>query len=249
MAQKSSYLDYVTDDAHMQDYRKHQGQYTAKMRESDRVLIDLIAGRLGAGGAAGKTLVDVGCSQGNLLLHLKGLLPGLKLEGVDLAAQILAQNRANPALSGIEFTERDMLAMPDDRQYDIVVANAALMFFDDDQFRRAVLNLAKITRKGGSFVAFDYFHPWEQEITLTETSVLHPQGLTFSMRSYKTVRAAFGAAGLSAPEFQPFLMPFDLPRSEDPSNVNSYTVGTAQGRLSFRGAVCQPWCHAVCTRV
>jgi SAM-dependent methyltransferase len=249
MATKKTYLDYVKDDAHMQDYRRHQSRYSEKMRESDRVLVGHIEARLGAAGDAGKSLVDVGCSQGNLLFHLKRLLPGLQLHGIDLAAGILAQNRANPDLAGIEFTEMDMLAMPASRQYDLVVANAALMFFDAEQFDKAVRNLAGLVKPGGTFIAFDYFNPFEQEVTLTETSVLHPKGLTFSFRSYKVARAAVAAAGLNPPEFHPFHMPFDLPRSDDPSSVNSWTLGDQQGqRHSFRGSVYQPWCHLIATK-
>jgi SAM-dependent methyltransferase len=249
MATTKTYLDYVKDDAHMQDYRRHQSRYAVKMRESDRVLIGHIEHSLGAAGAAGKTLVDVGCSQGNLLLHLKNLVPGLALQGIDLAAEILDQNRSNPDLAGIEFTVQDMLAMPTGRQYDVVVANAALMFFDAPQFDLAVKNLGALVKPGGSFIAFDYFSPFQQEVTITETSVLHPKGLTFSFRSYQVARAAVAAAGLNPPEFHPFHMPFDLPRSDDPTNVNSYTVRDDQGqRSSFRGAVYQPWCHLVATR-
>ena len=244
-----TYLDYVKDDAHMQDYRRHQSQYAAKMRESDRVLVEHVARFLGPGGGAGKSLVDVGCSQGNLLLHLKHLLPGLQLHGIDLAAGILAQNRANPDLAGIEFTEMDMLAMPTTLQYDVVVANAALMFFDREQFDKAVRNLGALVKPGGTFIAFDYFNPFEQEVTLTETSVLHPKGLTFSFRSYKVARAAVAAAGLSPPAFHPFQMPFALPRSEDPTNVNSYTLRDDHGQHhSFRGSVYQPWCHLIAAK-
>jgi len=248
MATKT-YLDYVKDDAHMQDYRKHQSRYAENMRESDRVLVGHIERALGAAGAPGKSLVDVGCSQGNLLFHLKRLFPELQLHGIDLAAGILAQNRANPDLAGIDFTEQDMLNMPATRQYDLVVANAALMFFDPRQFDTAVRNLAGLVKPGGTFIAFDYFNPFEQEVTLTETSVLHPNGLTFSFRSYKVARAAVAAAGLNPPEFHPFHMPFDLPRSEDPSNVNSYTLRDDLGlRHSYRGAVHQPWCHLVAAK-
>jgi len=247
MATKKTYLDYVKDDAHMQEYRRHQSQYAEKMRESDRVLIDHIASRLG--GSAGQSLVDVGCSQGNLLAHCKRLLPGLQLHGIDLAASILEQNRANPDLAGVEFSELDMLALPTARKYDVVVANAALMFFDPEQFSTALRNLGAVVKPGGSFIAFDYFHPFEQEVTLTETSLVHPKGLTFSFRSYKVVRAAVAAAGLNPPEFHPFHMPFDLPRSDDPGNVNSYTVADAHGlRHAFRGSVHQPWCHLIASK-
>jgi hypothetical protein len=119
------------------------------------------------------------------------------------------------------------------------------MFFDREEFVRAVGNIARAVKPAGAFIAFDFFHPFDQEIAITETSVLHPGGLSFQFRSYRTARAALGAAGLTDVEFRPFHMPFDLPRSDDVANINSYTIATPQGRLSFRGALCQPWCHLV----
>jgi SAM-dependent methyltransferase len=183
------------------------------------------------------------------LLHLHHAFRELGLHGADLAGTILEQNRKDPELSGIEFIEVDMLAFPEKRQFDFVVVNASLPFFEQPDFFRAIANMARAVKSGGTFIAFDWFHPFEQEITIKETSVLHPLGLTFHFRSQKSTRAAVAEAGLTNPEFRRFHMPFDLPLSDDPADVNSYTVQTQTGeRLSFRGALCQPWCHLIASK-
>ena len=234
------FKNYVEDAAHMRAYAEYQKKYARTIRESDKVLIELLRARA----APGARLLDLGCSTGNLLLHLKHALPGIALAGGDIVGSIIAANRENPELAGIEFLELDMLALPAAPQYDVVVTNAALMFFAPEEFQRAIASIGRAVRPGGWFLAFDLFHPFEQEIDLIETSSRHPSGLRFHFRSYQAVRRALDGARLSDPEFAFFSMPIALPRPLDPSDITSYTVETVeQQRLSFRGALYQPWCH------
>jgi SAM-dependent methyltransferase len=247
MAQELTYRDYVHNDAHMEQYRRYQSRYSEQLRETDRVLIDLVRAHVGD---APRTLVDVGCSTGNLLLHLHRLLPDLKLVGADLNASAIAHNRKNPALAGIGFLEMDMLEFPKDRTFDVVVANAALMLFEPEDFRTAMLNLASAVNPGGLLAVFDYFHPHEQELVIHEVTPATPKGLKLFMRSYASVKAALEPTGLTSPTFHPFHMPFDLPQTDDRATFASHTVKGSDGvRMSFRGALFQPWCHLTATRV
>lgn len=247
MPSELTYRDYVGDGAHMEAYRAYQQRYAGRSRESDGKLISLVQRH--AGDLQGKTLLDMGCSTGNLLLHLKHALPGLALEGADLIEKIIAENAGKPELAGISFRVMNVLEMDADRQYDVVVANAALMFFDDVEFERAVLNLARAVKPGGLLAVFDLFHPFEETITLVETSAAHPKGLKFSLRSHRQVRTAVEAGGLESPSFEAWSMPMDLPRPTDWADLTSYTVRTDGGeRLSFRGVLYQPWCHMLARR-
>jgi SAM-dependent methyltransferase len=240
-----NYREYTDDADHMNRYREYQRRYAERIRESDKLVIDLVRSKVGDG--VGKTLVDVGCSTGNLLLHLKRLIPALSLHGIDMVASIIEENRQNPSLDGIKFSGMDMLAVPPDfGRFDITVANAALMFFTPEQFELAIAALARMTRPGGFLIVFDLFHPFDEAITIMETSHEHPRGLTFSFRSQRLVSGALEKASMLDAEFRMFHMPFDLPRSSDASDLTSYTVTTIEGdRLSFRGALYQPWCHLV----
>ncbi|MBI4342279.1 MAG: hypothetical protein HY599_02805, partial [Candidatus Omnitrophica bacterium] len=102
---------------------------------------------------------------------------------------------------------------------------------------------------GGWFVAFDYFHPFEQRVALTETSRLHPDGLTFYLRPYGVMQRLVEEAGFESPAFRPFHLPIDLPPPGDPSQITSYTVNRQDGgRLCFRGTLYQPWCHLTAQR-
>jgi SAM-dependent methyltransferase len=236
-----TYLDYTGDAAHMQQYREYQQKYASKLRESDRVTLDLIRERLPSG--TGK-LIDLGCSTGNMLRHLRHALPQLQLCGGDLVGSIIEENRAAKDLAGIEFRELDMLSYAFGPEFDIVLTNAALMFFDDAQFERSIVQAARALKPGGHLVTFDLFSQYDQEITVVERSHLHPQGLKFSFRSHRVVGAALDKAGLVDPRFRFFSMPFDLPKPSEAKDVTSYTEQTTDGRrLSFRGSLFQPWCH------
>ena len=73
------------DGAMLARYDDYQQRYRDSIRESDKVLIDLI--REAAAGRPAR-LLDIGCSTGNLLRHIRRLVPGLDLHGGDLAASL-----------------------------------------------------------------------------------------------------------------------------------------------------------------
>jgi len=245
MSKDLSYRDYVNDGPYMDTYSKYQERYAREIRESDKVLIQFVREHAEDGLKQGQhlTLLDIGCSTGNLLFHIKRAVPGIELFGGDIVSSIIADCRNNPDLASIRFAEMDMLNLARDEQFDIIVSNASLMFFNDDEFDRAIVNIGRATRSGGWFIAFDYFHPYEQAVAIIENSQAHPQGLKFHFRGYSRGKVALEKAQFGNPEFQPFHIPIDLPKAVDPANINTHTVRTHSGeRLSFRGALSQPWC-------
>jgi SAM-dependent methyltransferase len=251
MSEDFSYHEYVTDEAFLRDYNAYQAKYAQQIRESDKVLIGLVRDiaerRDSAGGPL--RLLDIGCSTGNLLLHLKRLIPGLALTGGDLAESSLAACRANPELSGIDFRMLDLLDLPGDSRYDVIAVNAVLYMMTDEQFEQALRSLVRALQPGGTMIAFDFFHPFEQDLTIIEASKTHPNGLRLRFRPISRATAALNAAGFENAVFRPFTLPIDLQRHQDPSELITYTVPAADGRrLPFRGTLFQPWCHLTAQR-
>lgn len=242
MTERAAYLDYVADEAFTSGYLDYQRRYVDRPRESDRVLVRLVDGALA--GRPGDVL-DLGCSTGNLLRHLRRIRPDLRLTGGDLITSHLEECRRDPELAGIAFAEMDALELGGVRRWDVVVLNAVLYLFTPEQFAAALAGVARVLRPGGALVVFDLFHPFGQELTITEASETHPDGLTLHFRSYRTVERACAAAGLGAPLITPFRIPIDLPRPADDDEIISFTVPAEGGRLLFRGTLHQPWCHTV----
>ncbi len=248
MSTDFSYVSYVTDKGFLKEYNDYQARYASSMRESDKVLIGIVRKLKEELDAPGKTvsLVDHGCSTGNLLLHLKRLVPGLALSGGDLAASSLDICKKNPELSGINFQILDVLDLPHAAAYDIAVVNAVLYMFDDDQYARALASLRKSLKPGGALIMFDFAHDFEQELHIIEKTRSHPDGLRINFRSMDSVTRAFKDAGFSAPAFSPFELPIDLNPPEARTELRTFTIRLEDGhRLAMRGSLCQPWCHIV----
>lgn len=244
--EKFSYFDYVNDEDFIESYNEYQARYAERIRESDKVLVSLVSDAVARSDATRPRVLDIGCSTGNLLLHLKNMVPGADYVGGDLAESSLGQCRANPALDGIAFETLDVTDLPADA-YDIVVVNAVLYMFDEAQYDRALRSIAGSLRSGGTAIIYDFAHPFEhQNITIDETSVMHPDGLRLCLRPMKYIAEHMRAAGFAEPEFRPFELPIDLPRPGYDEEVVTYTVKDEAGhRMMFRGTIFQPWCHIV----
>jgi SAM-dependent methyltransferase len=242
MTDSPGYSSYSTDERHMARYRDYQARYASRVRESDRVLIEWLREALPSANA---DLLDVGCSTGNLLVHLRHELPELRLSGIDLSAETIEANATNRDLSEIRFETADIVRAGIDGAFDVITCNAIFFALDDEELGAALRNLRQALRPGGQLFAFDWFHEHDdQQLTIVERSREFPAGLRITARPENQMRALMESTGFESVEFRPFTMPFDLPRPEDPSDVTSYTVAAADsGRLTFRGALFQPWSH------
>jgi SAM-dependent methyltransferase len=248
MTERFSLDQYVTDERFQADYYEHQRQFADKVRDTDKVFISLVRGIVEGElkGVERPRLLDIGCSAGNLLLHLSRALPALDLSGGDMVTSIIEENRRNPELSGIHFDVMDVLDLEHDAEFDIAITSAVLCILDEGEFERAVARISAALKPGGLLLSFDWVHPYEQELAIVEKSKSHPEGLTLHFRPEARVRSVLETNGFDTVSFRPFSISLDLPESEGPWDQNSHTVMTADGeRLIFRGALAQPWCHVV----
>lgn len=246
MQPRELYEHYPNDNKHIRSYIQYQERYAKDARDSDKTLIALVARVLAEASPAGRAqrLLDIGCSTGNLLIHLRRAFPALELQGGDLSELSIAECRSNPVLAGVKFEVMNILRL--DKQatrYDLITANAILYGFTDELFAASLASINRALMPGGWLIAFDFFHPWEQDVELVEKSAIFPNGHPLHFRSFATARKALAAAGFEEPHFQPFEISVDLP-DKGPSSISTRTVTAADGRrLQFRGALNQPWCH------
>src|SRR6266446_962970 len=149
----TSYDKYVKDENFLAFYNDYQKRYAGQIAERDKVMLGLIAEKTQGRGA----LLDIGCSTGNLLLHIKRAFPEMTLAGGELAESSLTAARGNPDLAGIAFRTMDMLDIPG--QYDCITANAVAVYFEWDEYEKALQSIAHALKPGGCYMAFEWLHP------------------------------------------------------------------------------------------
>jgi SAM-dependent methyltransferase len=248
MELRELYERYPRDNEYIRSYIEYQTRYAKDARESDKKVIELVGRLLAEHAPAHRRphLLDIGCSTGNLLVHLRKAFPSLELSGGDLSELSIATAKSNRELTGVSLEVMDILRLGErPGRYDIVIANAILYGFTDESFRASLRAISKALVPGGWLVAFDFFHPWEQDVELIERSALFSQGHPLHFRSYSTARAAMSEAGFQDPSFMPFEIGIDLP-DPGPASISTRTVMATDGRrYQFRGCLGQFWCHMV----
>jgi SAM-dependent methyltransferase len=245
MTTKDHYSQYVSDKKLIDTYNDYQQKYKVEPRESDKVSISLA--KSVAAGRANISILDIACSTGNFLRHLRAHFPSAHLTGADLAVGFIEQCKKDPELAGIEFKVADMLKLPEIGHFDIISANAVTYLFDWPDYRSALKSIADALSPGGAYIGFEFVNPFTvQDLTIVETNDWNPDGLTLRIRPMKKVEQAMKESGFESVEFKPFTLPIDLPHPGHDADVVTYTRRDEHGeRLAFRGVLYQPWCHFV----
>jgi SAM-dependent methyltransferase len=252
MTEFRDYKRYVSDPDWARTYSAYQKKYEVDPRESDRKTARLVLAALRDMPDPGRPprILDIGCSTGNFLRHLQAICPGAELVGGDLMVPIVEECRRNPTLSRIRFDVMDVFALSTDQPFDAICANAVNVYFEQDEYERAVRSIAGALAPGGAFVAYEWVFPGNREQRIVEKSQGHPEGLKFWFRSEDAVNRAFASAGFDDVRVEPFDIPIDLPKPQmtgTDADLVTYTARDAVTgrRLMYRGDLFQPWAHIV----
>lgn len=243
------YKSYVEDVVFHEKYVAYQTRYRDNVRESDKVLCRLLHERLQ--GVEKARILDIGCSNGNLLRYLRAELPQHVYCGGDLSQVAIDACLADASLNGIDFTVTDALEIGRPEAFDVIIANAVLYMFAEREYRKCLSSVYQALRPGGMFMMFDFAHPYNQLLCIKEYSASHAEGLSLYFRPMRAVREDLEKAGFIDVLIQPFDIPIDLvsvKQAEAGSfqDLCTYTVKVEDGRrLLFRGALYQPWCHMI----
>jgi ubiquinone/menaquinone biosynthesis C-methylase UbiE len=124
-----------------------------QMRLLRRYVVQRVAKLKRAGQA-----VDIGCGPGHLVFDLARQMPRLRLTGIDMSDEVLAQAKSYAAQVGfgdrIRFKKGSAQDVPyPARSFDLVVSTLSLHHWHEPV---AVLDeVARILRPGGAFLIFD----------------------------------------------------------------------------------------------
>ncbi len=244
----SKTVEEYEDPEFLAAYNDYQKKYATTIRESDRVLLNLVDEwiRQRTPSDIIPSVLDIGCSTGNLLLHLKRVMGDrIRLAGGDMAESSIQLCRENKDLVDVDFDVMNITALAP-ASYDVIIANATLCLLDDEQYPAALHSIYRALKPGGIALGFDWIHEFEQDLEIIEKTASHPMGLRICFRPRTVVSRLASEAGFAKVEYKPFAMPFDLPRPADNAEIITYTRKDEAGaRLSFRGTLYQPWCHSI----
>jgi SAM-dependent methyltransferase len=240
------YQQYVSlYEKHHEGETANSPQYRAAPRESDLVMLQKVAALLPKAPRP-SALLDLCCSTGNFLHHLRGRQPELRLCGADLAAGIIGQNLNDPDLAGIAFQVSDIVTdnlAASLGSFSMVTINAALQFLSPGDLEAVVANIAAVLAPGGYFLNFDCYQPYNLELAIHTRTLLYPQGIKKYFHHTGVVTELLTANGFGDIVFEEFNINIDLPESAEAPGDISRTVTLADGRrLQFVGAIYQPWC-------
>src|SRR5688572_7264436 len=113
MQSRQLYEKYPNNNEYIKSYISYQERYAQEARDSDRKLVGLVGELLAEHAPKHRQprLLDIGCSTGNLLIHLRRAYPALELAGGDLSQLSIAGCKANQALAGVRLEVMDILRL------------------------------------------------------------------------------------------------------------------------------------------
>ena len=242
---EENYLKYTQNQNSFDKYNVYQEKFRKNIRDSDKKLINLI--KKNYSNLDDAKLLDIGCSTGNLLYHLKSEFPNTILNGCDLNKSSIDTCINDKDLTNIKFFQQDLIDFEYESAFEIIIANAVFMFMNWDQYTKSLKNIYKALKPKGIFVNFEWIHPFDvQDLQVFEKSIGEPDGRIMWLRPSKLVREKFILSGFDNLEIIPFQVSTDLPLKGYQEDVFSYTRQELDGeKMSFRGCLYQPWAHTV----
>jgi ubiquinone/menaquinone biosynthesis C-methylase UbiE len=134
-----------------------------------RVTADVVA----AGLPEGARVLDVGTGPGRVPLLVASACPRLRVDGVDLSAEMVARARHNATLSEhgdrVSFTEGDVAALPyPDAAFDLVISTMSQHHWPD--LDAGMRELRRVIRPAGHIWIYDFRIALRQAEAATRTA-------------------------------------------------------------------------------
>lgn len=246
------YKDYTEKDSYFQEYVNYQEKYKKNPKESDKLIYNYINNNIVKQSLKNKSIkiAEFGCSAGYLLKFLNDNLLNVKLYGFDLSKVCVDKCLSDVSLNEITFKQADLLSYESNIKFDVIILSAVTYIFNNDEFQKAIQNVSSLLNHNGHLILFDWFHSFDKQmLTINETSIGHPEGMTYHCRPIKFVKEILKNAKFKKISFNQFQIPIDLEMPNSDGELITYTVKSEIGeRLMFRGALYQPWNFVYCKK-
>ncbi|AGZ40480.1 class I SAM-dependent methyltransferase [Actinoplanes friuliensis] len=129
-------------------YDQHSHRRLTRLRS--RILDDIAAADL----APGSRVLDVGTGPGRLPLAIAATFPDLRVDGVDLAPEMISLARRLAADTSVTFTVGDVARLPfPDETFDLIVSSLSQHHWADVD--GGIRDLHRVLRPGGRLWIYD----------------------------------------------------------------------------------------------
>ena len=123
----------------------------------------------------GNSLLDIGCAKGFMMYDFHRLIPGIKVEGIDISEYAI-ENGMEDMKPFMKVASADDLPY-EDNSFDYAISITTLHNFDDDNLINALKEIERVSKKG-SFITVDAYKNDEEKErmyawNLTAKTILH----------------------------------------------------------------------------
>jgi SAM-dependent methyltransferase len=171
---------------------------------------------------AGRRWLDVGCGTGALCAAIVDRCSPTSVAGVEPSEGFLETAKQNLA-GRATFHQGSATAIPArDASFDVVVSGLVLNFVPDQP--AAVLEMARVTREGGTIAAYvwDYAgkmelmrYFWDAAVSLDPAAAKLDEGVRFPLCRPEALEKLFASAGLGDIEVKPIDIPTSFADFDD----------------------------------
>ncbi len=164
------------------------------------------------------SLLDLGCSRGELLYHIKNDLPNYsKLCGLDYSKDLIENAKGQSFLKGVDFKIGNAQNFELNQEFDFIICSGLVGYFDslDEIFKM----FSKHLKKGGTALVFSIFNEFDVDVHVKYRNNKYFDQFEsgWNIHSINTAKATLKIFGLLLKDTHKFQLSFDDKPKKDPA--------------------------------
>ena len=225
------------------DYIYFEEDYYKNKKEVFSFLIDILKKHT----KDGFSLLDLGCSRGELLYHIQNDIPNhSKLFGLDYSEDLIKNAKEQDFLSNIDFEVGDAQDFELNRKFDFIICVGTVGYFDslDDLFKMIKRHL----NNGGVALVFHLFNEFDVDVQVKyrNNKYFNQFEAGWNIHSINTAKNALESFELSLKNVHKFQLSFDDKQNDDPARSWTSYVDGEKKFINGLGQVFDLICLEIC---